>query len=221
MATSQASPVTVSPKITGSTPFALKTAAAASSERCAVAMTLFSTRANTGSPRLRGLVGALLQPQLDGARWRNAVAGEDLHGVGVRGRIGRAGPRGDVRGIVAGHVGDDERDDRRAQAAQTPAVDRRAGACAPCSSPGWRRRCSASSRVTALSSAMETPGAGQREQARAAAGRRARSRSSGLKLVLSFPRISRAAASPASSGTGWPASTTRMRSGWAGRDRSA
>jgi hypothetical protein len=50
LATSQASPVRVSPKITGSTPFALNTAAAASSERCAVAMTLFSTRANTGSP---------------------------------------------------------------------------------------------------------------------------------------------------------------------------
>jgi len=49
-ATSQASPVRVSPRITGSTPFALNTPAAASSERCAVAITLFSTLANTGSP---------------------------------------------------------------------------------------------------------------------------------------------------------------------------
>src|SRR5262249_5247107 len=45
---------------------------------------------------------------------------------GVGGRVGRAGTRGDVRGIVARHVGDDERPDRRpGGGGETTAVDRR------------------------------------------------------------------------------------------------
>jgi hypothetical protein len=64
--------------------------------------------------------------------------------------------------------------------------------------------------VSALSSEIAIPGAGSDSRLDPPPESSASSRSSGPSS-LALARISLAAFSPASSGTGWPASTTRMR----------
>jgi hypothetical protein len=67
------------------------------------------------------------------------------------------------------------------------------------------------SRVTTRRSAMVTPSTGSDISAEPPPEISASSRSKVL-IARAAPSISRAAVSPASSGTGWPASTQRMRS---------
>ena len=184
---------------------------------CAVAITRFSTRVNPWSPGL-GVSGIPPGGAPGQVRRRSRPArvtpkrARMSSASPIGGRVGRAGPGGDVRGIVAGHVRDHQREHARA------GRQRRAAR------PGSRDRClrtvfmswigaplASSSRVTALRSAIATPSTGSDEQARAAA------RHQHEQQIVRAERARRArgsrcaASSPASSGTGCPASTTRMR----------
>ncbi len=59
-------------------------------------------------------------------RHLDAVAADDVERIGAGGRIGRRRPRGDVHGVVAGHVGNQQRHHLRRMAGggQAPALDR-------------------------------------------------------------------------------------------------
>ena len=78
-----------------------------------------------GIARLRRLIGLTLEPCLDRRRWINAIALQDLARVRIGRRVWCARAGRDVRRVVAGDIGDDERQHRRARrGGEAAAVDR-------------------------------------------------------------------------------------------------
>ena len=125
--TSRDSPSISSPRMCASMPAARAAAAAASSDRCGVAMMCTSLPAKAGVAGLGRLELAALEPRPDPGRDRDRVAVEHRQRVGAGGRIGHRRAAADGRRRVAGHVAHQQAHDlrRRAGARQPAALDRR------------------------------------------------------------------------------------------------
>ena len=86
-------------------------------------------RLGAGEARIAGLgrlLGARLEVGAHRRRRYDFVARQDRAGVGEAGRVRHRGARGDARRVVAGYVGDNQRDHarRRRRRGQAPAFDR-------------------------------------------------------------------------------------------------
>ena len=113
--TSRASPSSASPSSTGVTPSACASLAAASRLSCGAAISRVSARARRGSPGLGVSAAGECQMPAHAVGQLDAVAGEDRRGIGRRGRVGHGRAAGDHRRVVAGHVGDQQRDGARGE----------------------------------------------------------------------------------------------------------
>jgi len=125
-AASRASPSIMSPRMSGVMPRSRASRAAASREARALATMRVSARARRASP---GWASRLADRRARRARVRHAhvVAGEDRERLFTRARVRHRGAAGNHRRVVAGHVGDGQRQDGRRPGGgrQPPALHRR------------------------------------------------------------------------------------------------
>ena len=164
---------------------------------------------------LGGLVLRLGQPRGDRIGRRDGVAGEDGAGVGEGGRVGDGRAGGDDREVVAGHVGDGERHQRRRPGGggQPPALDRREVLAhrvhrADVGAGGEQRA------VHRLLVGERDAIGRQRQKGRAAARDQAEHQVVGAGGGGAVPGCAGRRPRRARSGTGWAASTISMR--WQG-----
>ena len=94
-------------------PSACASLAAASRLSCGAAISRVSARARRGSPGLGVSAAGDVQMPAHAVGQLDAVAGEDRRRVRRRGRVGHGRAAGDHRRVVAGHVGDQQRDGAR------------------------------------------------------------------------------------------------------------
>ena len=168
--TSRASPSMASPRMSGVTPAARATFAAASRLASGEAMISTRERARRGSPGFGVSSAAVGEVARHRRRRIDAVAGKHGAGVAEGGRVGDRRPRSDDARIVAGHVGDERLTvsaGKAAAASRPPLIAERCFRTvfiAVMSAPE-----ASSARLTACFSSRRDPLRRQGEQRRAAA----------------------------------------------------
>ena len=111
----------------GVKPAFLATAAAASSEPCGVAISMFCDALEDRIAGLGRLAGGAVQMRQHGRRGVDFIFGDHRQRVLPRGGVGNRRPGGDDGKVVARHVGDHQRHDarRRGGRGEASALDRR------------------------------------------------------------------------------------------------